>query len=245
MASPDSFLRVSQLELKFRFELKKSIPVVLTLANPTDKRVAFKVKTTAPKKYCVKPSSGFVEPYATRDVQVVMQPQREYPASFVDCKDKFLIQSVVAVGTEKEVTSDMFDPSRPWEIRQIKLRVQLLGPPKPPSPVPEGVEEPLSPNQQTPVHKQQTDTWSLKEQVMTSAAADKAEIKRRLDSLEGHSKGGQPQSTAGGGTVRATPPFKGFSLLHLLVVALLAFLVGRAVNEISLYFSRAEYLRDD
>lgn len=65
-----------------RFELKKSIPVALTLSNPTDQRVAFKVKTTAPKKYCVKPSNGFVEPGSTRDVQVVMQPQREYPASF-------------------------------------------------------------------------------------------------------------------------------------------------------------------
>lgn len=57
--------------------------MALTLSNPTDQRVAFKVKTTAPKKYCVKPSNGFVEPNSTRDVQVVMQPQREYPASFV------------------------------------------------------------------------------------------------------------------------------------------------------------------
>lgn len=40
---------------------------------------------------------------------------------------------------------------------QIKLRVQLLGPPKPPSPVPEGVEEPMSPA----VRSQYRDTGAL------------------------------------------------------------------------------------
>ena len=32
----------------------------LKLRNPSDKRVCFKVKTTAPKRYCVRPNSGFV-----------------------------------------------------------------------------------------------------------------------------------------------------------------------------------------
>ena len=33
----------------------------LKLTNPTDKRVCFKVKTTAPKRYCVRPNSGLIE----------------------------------------------------------------------------------------------------------------------------------------------------------------------------------------
>ena len=57
-------------ELAFKFELKRNIPATLTLRNPTGARVAFKVKTTSPKKYCVRPSSGVVEPGATKDVQV-------------------------------------------------------------------------------------------------------------------------------------------------------------------------------
>lgn len=34
----------------------------LKLYNPTEKRICFKVKTTAPKRYCVRPNSGLLEP---------------------------------------------------------------------------------------------------------------------------------------------------------------------------------------
>lgn len=32
----------------------------LRLSNPTDRQMCFKVKTTAPKQYCVRPNSGFI-----------------------------------------------------------------------------------------------------------------------------------------------------------------------------------------
>lgn len=63
-------------ELAFKFELKRNIPVTLSLHNPTAGRVAFKVKTTSPKKYCVRPSSGVVEPGATKEVQVRVAGKR-------------------------------------------------------------------------------------------------------------------------------------------------------------------------
>ena len=40
----------------------------IKLHNPTDKNVCFKVKTTAPKKYCVRPNSGIVQPQGTVSV---------------------------------------------------------------------------------------------------------------------------------------------------------------------------------
>ena len=40
----------------------------LKLSNPTDRRVCFKVKTTAPKRYCVRPNSGIIEPGAAVSV---------------------------------------------------------------------------------------------------------------------------------------------------------------------------------
>ena len=33
----------------------------LKLKNPSEKRVCFKVKTTAPRRYCVRPNSGVIE----------------------------------------------------------------------------------------------------------------------------------------------------------------------------------------
>ena len=43
--------------------------VLLTLTNIKDAPVCFKVKTTAPKQYCVRPNAGVVEPRASADVQ--------------------------------------------------------------------------------------------------------------------------------------------------------------------------------
>ena len=37
----------------------------IKLTNPSQKRVCFKVKTTAPKRYCVRPNSGLLEPGTT------------------------------------------------------------------------------------------------------------------------------------------------------------------------------------
>ena len=41
----------------------------LHLKNPTQNKVAFKVKTTAPKRYCVRPNSGFLEADQAAEVQ--------------------------------------------------------------------------------------------------------------------------------------------------------------------------------
>ena len=61
-------------------ELKKTIPTTIKITNSGKEETAFKVKTTAPKKYCVKPNTGFVRPGRTQMIQVIMQAQREWPA---------------------------------------------------------------------------------------------------------------------------------------------------------------------
>lgn len=43
---------------------------ILKVSNPTtDRRICFKVKTTAPKRYCVRPNSGVIEPRQSVEVQ--------------------------------------------------------------------------------------------------------------------------------------------------------------------------------
>ena len=74
-----------------------------------------------------------------------MQAQKEYPPSLTDCKDKFLVQSLKIGREVTDVVPELFEPSTGKDIKQSKLRVVLVGPPKPPSPVPEGVEEDPSP----------------------------------------------------------------------------------------------------
>ncbi|KAF4384690.1 hypothetical protein F8388_003997 [Cannabis sativa] len=127
-------------------ELRKQISCSLQLLNKTDNYVAFKVKTTNPKKYCVRPNTGVVMPRSTCDVIVTMQAQKEMPLD-MQCKDKFLLQSVVASpgASAKDVTPEMFNKESGHQVEECKLRVVYVAPPRPPSPVREGSEEGSSP----------------------------------------------------------------------------------------------------
>lgn len=144
--STGELLDIEPLELKFPFELKKQISCSLQLSNRTDSYVAFKVKTTNPKKYCVRPNTGVVLPRSACDIIVTMQAQKEAPPD-MQCKDKFLLQSVkVNDGvTAKDITAEMFNKELGNVVEECKLRVVYVAPPQPPSPVPEGSEEGSSP----------------------------------------------------------------------------------------------------
>ncbi|KAK4758297.1 hypothetical protein SAY87_019598 [Trapa incisa] len=144
--STGDLLDLEPLELKFPFELRKQISSSLQLSNKTDSYVAFKVKTTNPKKYCVRPNTGVVLPRSTCDVLVTMQAQKEAPPD-MQCKDKFLLQSVKTSdgATAKDITAEMFSKESGNVVEECKLRVIYVPPPQPPSPVPEGSEEGSSP----------------------------------------------------------------------------------------------------
>jgi hypothetical protein len=65
----------------------------LKLSNSGNERLAYKIKTTAPKRYCVKPNSGFLEPHNIANIQVMLQP---HTAGQQDdrTKHKFMVQWV-------------------------------------------------------------------------------------------------------------------------------------------------------
>ncbi|KAL2339084.1 hypothetical protein Fmac_013530 [Flemingia macrophylla] len=126
-------LQIEPAELRFIFELKKQTSCFLQLANTTHHYIAFKVKTTSPKKYCVRPNIGIINPNQKCDFSVTMQAQRTAPPD-MQCKDKFLIQStVVPFGTtEDHITSDMFAKDNGKYVEEKKLRVVLSYPPSAP-----------------------------------------------------------------------------------------------------------------
>ncbi|XP_076912794.1 vesicle-associated protein 1-1-like [Bidens hawaiensis] len=144
--STGELLNVEPLDLKFPFELRKQISCSLQLSNKTENHVAFKVKTTNPKKYCVRPNTGLVMPRSTCDVTVTMQAQKEAPPD-MQCKDKFLLQSVVVSSglATKDITPEMFSKQPGRVVEECKLRVIYLPPPQPPSPVLEEPNEGISP----------------------------------------------------------------------------------------------------
>ncbi|KAF8919008.1 PapD-like protein [Mucidula mucida] len=117
--------------LGFPRPLTQLVKRSLTITNHNDRPVAFKVKTTAPKLYCVRPNSGRVEPGETMEVSVMLQAMKEEPPLNAKCKDKFLIQSTM-ITKEKEdkslqeiwnVSDTDTDENR---VHQQKLKVQYL-----------------------------------------------------------------------------------------------------------------------
>ncbi|KAM1353897.1 hypothetical protein ACFX2H_033322 [Malus domestica] len=102
-------LEIQPKELKFLFELKKQSSCSIRLTNLTNSYVAFKVKTTSPKKYCVVPNVGVVLPKSTSEFSVTMQAPRTGMVD-MECKDKFLIQSTIVSSrtTDEDITASMF-----------------------------------------------------------------------------------------------------------------------------------------
>lgn len=77
-------------ELRFKGPFDDYVTVSLTIRNPTEKRIAFKIKTTAPKRYCVKPNSGVLDPAQSMKVNVLLQPFTYDPNE--KNKHKFMVQ---------------------------------------------------------------------------------------------------------------------------------------------------------
>ncbi|BEJ04709.1 hypothetical protein CcaverHIS641_0205260 [Cutaneotrichosporon cavernicola] len=82
-----------QNQLGFPRPLTQIVKRSLLIHNPNSQPVAFKVKTTAPKQYCVRPNQGRVEPGENVEVQIVLQALAADPPPHAKCKDKFLVQS--------------------------------------------------------------------------------------------------------------------------------------------------------
>ncbi|KAI9930851.1 hypothetical protein ASPWEDRAFT_98998 [Aspergillus wentii DTO 134E9] len=114
-------------ELDFKRPFDREVCQVLHLNNQNQEAIVFKVKTTAPKHYCVRPNSGRIEPGKHVDVQVLLQAMKDVPADDAKCKDKFLVQTV-AVTRDMEfanVTS-IFEKASKSSIQERKIRVNWL-----------------------------------------------------------------------------------------------------------------------
>lgn len=116
-------------ELGFRRPFNHEVSQILKISNPQSGPVAFKVKTTAPKQYCVRPNSGVVKANDSVDVQVLLQAMKEDPPLDARCRDKFLVQSVaIDNGDEANISTlwSTVEKTNKSSIQEKKIRVQFL-----------------------------------------------------------------------------------------------------------------------
>lgn len=86
-----SLVDISPDVLEYKSPLTRQSTAYVTVKNNSDQAIAFKVKTTAPKFYCVRPNASVVAPGEIVDVQVIFLGLPEAPAPDYKCRDKFLV----------------------------------------------------------------------------------------------------------------------------------------------------------
>ncbi|XP_067291318.1 vesicle-associated membrane protein-associated protein A [Pseudorasbora parva] len=106
-------------DLRFRGPFTDVVTTNLKLRNPSDRRVCFKVKTTAPRRYCVRPNSGIIDPGATVTISVMLQPFDYDPNE--KSKHKFMVQTIFAPHGATDLEA-MWKDAKPDDLMDSKLR---------------------------------------------------------------------------------------------------------------------------
>ncbi|XP_060556548.1 vesicle-associated membrane protein/synaptobrevin-binding protein-like isoform X1 [Ruditapes philippinarum] len=110
-------------ELVFRGPFNEVVTADLKLTNPSDKRVCFKVKTTAPKRYCVRPNSGVIESKGSVTVAVMLQPFDYDPNE--KNKHKFMVQTMFAPDGKIDNQEQLWKDVSPDQLMDSKLKCVL------------------------------------------------------------------------------------------------------------------------
>ncbi|XP_042354138.1 vesicle-associated membrane protein-associated protein A-like [Plectropomus leopardus] len=106
-------------DLRFKGPFTDVVTTNLKLKNPSDKRVCFKVKTTAPRRYCVRPNSGLIDAGATVVISVMLQPFDYDPNE--KSKHKFMVQTIFAPSNGTDMDA-LWKDAKPDDLMDSKLR---------------------------------------------------------------------------------------------------------------------------
>lgn len=122
---PNQVLTIEpQNELKFKVDFsglfEQGYTTYMRLINPSSETVLFKIKTTAPKKYCVRPNSGMLEPNSK--VEIAITPQPVYVDPNEKHKHKFMVQSVIAPEGKNNNIDQVWKEISPDQLMDYKLK---------------------------------------------------------------------------------------------------------------------------
>ncbi|XP_018533529.1 VAMP (vesicle-associated membrane protein)-associated protein A, like [Lates calcarifer] len=106
-------------DLRFKGPFTDVVTTNLKLKNPSDRRVCFKVKTTAPRRYCVRPNSGVIDAGAAVNISVMLQPFDYDPNE--KSKHKFMVQTIFAPPNVSDMDL-LWKDAKPDDLMDSKLR---------------------------------------------------------------------------------------------------------------------------
>lgn len=106
-------------DLRFKGPFTDVVTTTLKLSNPSDRKVCFKVKTTAPRRYCVRPNSGVIEAGGSVNISVMLQPFDYDPNE--KNKHKFMVQTIFAPANITDMDL-LWKEAKPDDLMDSKLR---------------------------------------------------------------------------------------------------------------------------
>lgn len=197
----------------------------LKLTNKTDGHVAFKVKTTAPKAYVVRPSSGTVGPHASATVDIYLQPGGEGQSH------RFLVQGHPVSGGEA-LSREQFADFKKENIEEQRLNVVFEESADAPTVGKTSYQSGASPDagRSKPTAGDGDTLADLKPKY--------DELKTKYDELVQYTLMLEKQKKvlesdlgkSSAGTGRSSGDADGYTKFHIILVAILAFLLSYAVK---------------
>nr|XP_011469939.1 PREDICTED: serine/threonine-protein phosphatase 6 regulatory ankyrin repeat subunit B-like isoform X2 [Fragaria vesca subsp. vesca] len=127
MDDHEKLVQVSEQEVRIDFALNQKCRANVTLTSLISTcPVAFKVQTSSPHKFLVKPPTGVIPPSSSATFQVILKPQPHLPPSFPRSpSDRFLIKAARLPHPSADVNAFFKGPRRTSD---LKLKVAFVGP---------------------------------------------------------------------------------------------------------------------
>jgi len=188
---------------------------VLKLTNTNSGNVAFKVKTTAPKAYLVRPASGTLRPKETQEVQIILQPQGMEGSG---TSHRFLVQAT-AVDNSEPVSREYWTTLSKEALQEQRLNVVL--------------EEQAADDKQA---DSQDSSYANTNERAGTASEGANDLNVKYDELVQYTlilekeKKKLESEIAGLKSAPASSSGEGFSKFTMLLAVLIAFLLPYAVN---------------
>lgn len=162
-------------QLFFERPLTVSASEKLLITNTDTGPIVFKIKTTSPKQYCVRPNSGRINPGEKIEIEILLQPFKEEPPADFKSKDKFLIQAALIPPEKTDLPASQLwvaiESKNKASILERKIRCTFL----PPSENTEGDKKPVEPTIPSPV-KETTPSLNEDEKKVVSNKSKEAVI---------------------------------------------------------------------
>lgn len=110
----------------FRYIENTAVTSTINLQNKSDANLAFKIQTTSPDSYYVRPSIGVIGPDETKIIHIVLHPLKEFPK---EMKHKFLVRysrTLLSSDTSHADVGKFWDSLSPNSGKSAKLLVKVI-----------------------------------------------------------------------------------------------------------------------